>query len=525
MTKRLRAVTWASVSSRPQAAEDKVSLEEQERLNVEWCERNHADIVDRLVIPGHSRYESDLFDLLDDYAQQGIWAYHKIREHWKKRDFDVLVCYHDSRFGRSATVYNWVGENTIRAGARIYRHLGGWIDAKNSPFQLALGTIAATNSLAQLVEGRKSGMKKRAQNGLPTSSGVPMTHILLRNHLGKAERLVVDEGRRRLWDDFATLFLEGVGWRSIEHGLYARYGHVTERGTPWPPLRFYTLFTNPTTHGHSAQYHRRKDGRGLAPIGEWILEPGHDIPDGVEIYYHTHEAVWTGELFERLKAEFRRRQSIRGSASPTRTNRFSGLLLCGECRYYLVTANNTYSKGLRCMSHYNQSATHPDCSQTAWIHARKVETWLTNVLSQIAATGDWTPLAGPSLPQSADRLAAVEAEIADLKDQITTLIVSQSKAKSVVLDLYEQQIVQAGERLEILEKLRDSLRFEAATSEREQRERDGELQTVGDWAAFWKRPDREINQVLRRILGHRRLVVLDGLIIGSDDAPPYRRRP
>src|SRR5690242_19296865 len=116
--KPLRAIIWTSVSSRPQMSEDNVSLEEQARLCNEWCANNGYSVVDRLTVPGYSRYESDLFDLMEDYSQQGIWAYHRVREHWKKRDFDVLVCYHDSRFARSATAYNWVGENVIRSGAR-----------------------------------------------------------------------------------------------------------------------------------------------------------------------------------------------------------------------------------------------------------------------------------------------------------------------------------------------------------------------------------------------------------------------
>ena len=96
---RNRAVIWKAVSSERQANDDKVSLEEQERLAREWCENNGYDIIKVLEVPGYSRRESDIITALDDFAQQGIYAYRDLRSMWQNDDFDVLVAYSHDRLG------------------------------------------------------------------------------------------------------------------------------------------------------------------------------------------------------------------------------------------------------------------------------------------------------------------------------------------------------------------------------------------------------------------------------------------
>jgi hypothetical protein len=51
----LRWVSWAAVSSQPQAAADKVSIPEQLRLNAEHVAKHGGAVVAELVIPGESR--------------------------------------------------------------------------------------------------------------------------------------------------------------------------------------------------------------------------------------------------------------------------------------------------------------------------------------------------------------------------------------------------------------------------------------------------------------------------------------
>lgn len=527
MTKKLRAISWASVSSLPQAAEDKISIDEQLRLNADWCASNHAEIIDTLIIPGHSRYESDLIALLEDYAKQGIWAYHQIREHWQSRDFDIVCCYHDSRFGRSSTTYNYVAENVIRAGARIYRINGGWLDAANAQFGLALGSIAATTGVNQLVQGRKMGMKKRAQRGLPTSSGVPMTHTVIRDDLGNAVKMVVDETKRLMFNDLFRAYVElRTAYRQLEKVMFHQFGHAADTGLAYQTNRFYTLLTNPSTHGHMAQHYRHDTD--FAPIGPWIFCDGYPIPDGVTIHYNTHEAVWTGEQFERIFEEFQRRQSLQKRSGGDRAHAFTGLLVCGECGYSLLYQNGKYASGLRCMSHYNVSPTRPDCTQNKWIHIKKIRAWFTPRLEQLIADHDWNTFFDiPSNGHDGGELQAVEAEIARINAQIIRMIEDQSRQDSpAVIQLYEDKIKAAGERLDILNTRLDELKLQDATTQHTTHQREYTLNEIAQMglSAFWKLPNGEINQMLHRLMGRRRLEVLDAQIIATREARPYRRR-
>lgn len=526
----LRAAIWIAVSTEAQAKEDKVSLQEQERLCREFAEREGYEVTHVFRWDGYSRYETDLLLALSEFAEQGRYEYHQLQDMWRKNAFDVLVVFNDNRLARNQVVYTWVVANVIRSGARIYRIMGGWIDAESALFQTAMGGIAAVGEVERLVKNRRAAMFKRAENGLPTSSGVSMSHMLIRDELGKPIKQVVDESKRRLFDDLATLILEGIGWRQIEKELYARYGHVNGRGERWAQSRMYTMITNPSFWGHSARHYRLKERKGtFAWIGDWIFEAGHEIPAGVTIYYNTHEAVWTGELAERIKAEFRRRQSLVGSARPQNTRKFSGMLVCGECYHYLVTMRTGKQQyGLRCMSHYNVSATRPDCSQHFWVHEKKIQAWINARLETLLEVEDWSAFLDLSIADDIPRtLQQLADEIRVIEGQIDTLITEQSLAPSAAQPRYRQRIETLANQLGDLQQRQNTTLHQSTHQSQTTRDRERTLDELRQMtlAGFWKLSDREIHQHLHALFGNRRLLVLDGQIVFTVDAPKYKRRP
>ncbi len=115
-----RAIIWCAVSSQAQIGEDEISLPQQESEARTFAADQGYQVVDLLTVPGFSRRESDVITALDEFAAQGIFAYHKLREHWQRRDFDCLIAFNHSRLGRSSTLHSYVIENTILAGARVY---------------------------------------------------------------------------------------------------------------------------------------------------------------------------------------------------------------------------------------------------------------------------------------------------------------------------------------------------------------------------------------------------------------------
>jgi hypothetical protein len=70
----------------------------------------------------------------------------------------------------------------------------GWIDASNVETFMAIGGFSAAGDIRKLVKRREMGMRNRLQQGLSTSSGVPETHIRVRDPVnGRELGLIVNE--------------------------------------------------------------------------------------------------------------------------------------------------------------------------------------------------------------------------------------------------------------------------------------------------------------------------------------------
>jgi DNA invertase Pin-like site-specific DNA recombinase len=304
-----RAVIWIAVSSEEQATEEKVSLEEQEKQCRAHCDEKGYNVVTTLSVPGYSRRESDVITAMEEFRAQGIYAYDDLRGMWQRKEFDVLVCYHDSRLGRSSTLYSFVVENVILSGAKIYCVMGGEIDRSNLRYRLGFGQIGATVDVDRLIASRDAAMTKRAQRGLPTAR-VIFSHKLIRNEqTGKAEKLIVDESKRRLWEDVASLLLRGITWAQLEKVLYAEFGHVDPRtGKPFRPYEIHDIVKRPSFWGHQVR-HVRNGYPVERRRAFWVYDPAEDPPEGVLLFRDVHPPVYIGEQAQAVIAEMRRRDS------------------------------------------------------------------------------------------------------------------------------------------------------------------------------------------------------------------------
>src|SRR5688572_30277057 len=103
--KKKRALIWAAVSTRSQANEELYSLPAQEADSKTLAERMGWDVIDVLTIPGHSRRYIDIHECAADMAAQGINAFSKLMQHWRDRDFDVLIVRDGDRFARTQTLH------------------------------------------------------------------------------------------------------------------------------------------------------------------------------------------------------------------------------------------------------------------------------------------------------------------------------------------------------------------------------------------------------------------------------------
>lgn len=345
-----RCLIWCAVSSRAQNEPDKISLPQQEADLRALAQQHNWQVVEVILVPGHSRRYIDFHELADDAAREGIDAFYGLKQHWEKRDFDVLIVRDGERFARTQALHAYIAERTIAIGARIYSLQDGWIDEQNYRMWIAMAGYKAAGDIDRMVRSTRQAMTARAERGLPTSSRIPLSHRLIRDpKTGKGLYLEVNEDKRRLWNDLAELILEGVAWEKIEIELYERFGHVNEDGEKYYANFMYRLVMKPVFWGHIARWHNNSQSKNGFKYGRWIYNDSEAVPDGTLIFRNTHPCVWNDELANRVRQELDRRSwYIRGKVVPAYTHGLSGLAVCGECGNFMSTFVSKGYRGLYC---------------------------------------------------------------------------------------------------------------------------------------------------------------------------------
>lgn len=526
MSKQPIALILAAVSTPEQAQDEKQSLDTQERELRAIAHLRNWRVEKVLLIPGYSRDYLSWEECAAEMAAQGNAAMMELKRLTEAHAYNILMVRDADRFGRTQALVMQVAETIcIRHGLQIYSQMdNNLVEGLQARFWAAMVGLRVAGDQDKRKKYRLDGMKRRAQRGLPVSPQPPPTHIILRDYKGDAIKSVVDESKRPFFNDLYTVFVERrIAYQKIEQVLYEDYGHASAFGDVIQPGKLYGILTNPFTHGHGVM-HFRSPGR-YAAVGEWRLKEGYPVPEGVLIWYNTHEPVWKGEQFERLFAEFQRRMNIDGKDNPSDGHRFSGLLVCGECGYFLVYNSNQRTNAMRCMSHYNVSATRPDCSQNRWFTEPRIQAFFNDKLLELIQSRDWSKflmLDTVGDTSNTQQLAKLEQEIRKLEAQMLRLIEDRSlQDNPTIVELYQKKLVNLGNRMDRLRQAHDDLKLaEVATAHIEQQREVAldEIIAVG-LDQFWEQPDSRINQTLNRLLGQRRLVVIDGEVIATRDAP------
>lgn len=527
----LRALVWCAVSTVAQANEDeKYSLPSQEADAKAMCEREGWQIVDILRVPGHSRDYKSIDKLAADAAAKGIDAFYKLIQHLEKCDFDVLICRDANRFARRASLMAYVVESIVDdCGRRIYSFNDGWVDKQNAGMFAAMKGYAAAQDIKFLVEARRRGMHARAERGLLVSSRDPFSHVTVRDAGGKALRTEVNERLRRLWDDAATLILEGVSWPQIEAQLYERFGHVDDTGRAFQPYMMYYTVMSPTTWGHIAIGRYSAGSLRGTRAGAWAFDVAEPAPDGVTVYRDAIPPLWTGALAERLKAEIRRRMdTVKGRAYSDETHRYSSVFVCGVCGGGMIYMTGNRFVGLRCANTIRRQRGEYLCAARGVASIRSLDKQIDAILRRRL---DGVALAAPNeTPESdGDALARLETELVAVNAQLERLIYEQSMQSESVQARYRTTITSVSERLDTLERAaaiarHKSQQTSAVIEQEAQAANDLREMTIEN---FWQASEREQNQFLHRLLVNRQFVLLNKEIVGTSQrkrAIPRRLR-
>lgn len=516
----MKALIFIAVSSQAQSQDDKISLEDQERLCREWCEEQDIDVLSVLSVPGYSRRESDLITALEDFETQGVTAYRDLRSHWQRRDFDVLVAYHPSRFGRSTTLHSYVIENTINSGARVFLLHGGWIDKTNYRFQTAMGGYSATTEVDRLVQARRAWVENtlKKKTGKPVTSRLIMSHERVYNERGQLEGIRLKPGLERLWQDLADAILSGISYTKMGQHLYER-GHSRNDGKPYDEMWALQILHNPQFWGHTAVNHHRRGSKYKWRGGPWIFGPEYGpAPAGVLVSYNTHEAVYTGALADKIIAELLRRKEVtKGRGKPV-GYKLAGLFVCAYCGYYLTMYQapmGQRNRYLRCRSRKRRPET--NCPSNKMLKEYQAIEFIDALINSLSMASERTTrgIEQKFLAHMVDDTqAAIERDIEALERRIEQTIIDKADAPANTRGLYDKRLNALSEQLgRLTDLLADEIKRGAG---RHTQERVQGYEALKD-IELWELPDFRVNQLLHRLFSGLVIEVKDGVIVGLRD--------
>jgi hypothetical protein len=122
----------------------------------------------------------------------------------------------------------------------------------------------------------------------------------------------------------------------------------------------------------------------------------------------------------------------------------------------------------------------------------------------------------PNTETSQFRIQELCREIETLELAARGLIREQAKAGSELQFLYKEELDQINMRLKNMKVTRDTLQAKVTQIHQNSVVQQSTLRELAEMSleAFWNQESRYINQVLHRLMGKKRFLLLDGEIIG-----------
>lgn len=509
-----RAVIWCAVSSKIQAADDKVSLAYQEEQGRAWADANGYTVIDVLRVPGHSRREADILTLFEDYDALGVSAYRDIRRYWQSRTLDALIAYSPDRLGRAQTLVSYVIENVVNAGAVVHLLQGGTIDASNYRMAIAFSGAQAAGEVDRNVARMAEGRKNNVNQGRMAAGTSPFYFDDVRDKNGRRISLAFNEAYRPLFDAVAEILLSGIPYLDIEAALTAR-GFRAPDGREFSRGYFSSALWMPIFWGN-VQYsegHRQRF---------WLqsIEEGHPPIAGYHVKYNTHTPVYVGYQAEMVKAELKRRQRYNGSVN--RGGWFKNAVLCDGCGYSVVRTSSNVSGGI---AHYlacgtrdtlrtNPTSPRPACPQPQRIREDAARAYITALVDELR--NNYTPpdvlstnIDSAHLDNLLQSARLIDARIAETIRQATDAALSLPAA----LPHYQDEIHRLTEQSETVKRQIERYKAQATAMRARAAATQHARENLLTGEQIWRLSEIEINRFLHALLGDARFYLKDKTLI------------
>jgi hypothetical protein len=512
-TKRQRGIIWAAVSTKAQTDDDRLSLPTQIDSGKSFFERENIDLIDTLIVPGHTRKARLLTDLAASAREKGIDAFDRLIAHLDAADFDVIWVRDANRFARRASLLHYIVESVIEdCSARIYAaEGGGWVDETNADFWVTAKGWETSSQSRWIASNMQQAKRSRADRGLPVNNQKCWSHRVVRNpETGKAVLLEPDPDKRAALLAMTDLFLQRLSYNAIESTVFERYG-FGEGGKPYYPKMFYSIVWNPIFHGNTGMGYR--SGENGQKVGLWAFDPAATRPDGLYIHYGTVEPALPADLLRLVQAELRRRTAIGEQHRPQKPHIFTGLLTCAYCGNALVydyRPSRTTKARYRCQSKYNRRVVR-QCDKAWSIRELDVQHWFDKQFDHAARLG-WPELFfNPPDIRIAGQVDELKRQLADIEAQADRLIHKIATAPASLADRFDSQIAALGNQADKLQNRINALEQQV---QRQQTDEAGQAWREIQSGNVWERAAGEINQLLHRAMAGKRLVVAGTEIIG-----------
>lgn len=333
----VRAISWAAVSSKPQA--EKESLADQHQLNHALAEARGWQIIVDITVPGESRFYFTLAD-----AQAHIQAYQKLAELVKTGAISWLICKSRDRLARTRQLNHQVADFLQDHGIRIYSRTFPpasleerteaevWSEAIESGYSEA--------EILRLKQRRERGMQARVRSGKPPAKPPWGFRYVVPEGGDEPIPLFCDPEAQTVVPFLITKFQQGVSKLRILQEANER-GYRTPTGRPWTFSTLNNTVFQPAYYGLVAWGRRRtvvEDGRKKRkrrPPEDWLVAEGN------------FEAPFTQADWERTLQERRRRRDEHPRSRSTYYF-LSGIAWCDECEAPMVGATSYGRHYYRC---------------------------------------------------------------------------------------------------------------------------------------------------------------------------------
>ena len=393
-----RVAIWAAVSSKPQAADDKTSLQDQEDLGRQYAEKIGGEVVRIYKVPGHTR------DIVFWHeAEAEMAAYRELRQDIEAQNFDTLWVLDPDRLGRDPALSNQVVSLVEKAGAQLHLSSGDYSIGEDSSahrYLFAIQAVRAGEDQKKRRQYHEFGMRARIKRGLPSSIW-PHGYQAIRNDAGKTISGEFDPGEIEAVKLATRLFLEGKGYNLIAKALNA---------SPWRPRRakhwsfivVRKMMQNDTYAGFVTFGNLRSS------------EPSNKFP-----------ALWDQETHRAIIRERQRR--YRGGSGPA--SPVSSIVFCNRCGWAMTSFERNGARQFRCNRHDTYRSTQP-CHHNSIREDAIIEALQKVIEIKLQRPGGLEA----ALEKIGPGRATVEQEIAAIQAQITAIETKQDRLADLAAD-------------------------------------------------------------------------------------------